>query len=118
MLGAGVLSALVGIGSGVFKVLALDRLMRVPFRASTATSNFMMGVTAAAGAGVYLHRGQIEPTIAGPVALGAFLGSSFGAKLAPRVKTATLRRVFALVVVLAGMQMLYKGFVGLRGGGG
>lgn len=118
MLAAGVLSALVGVGGGVFKVIALDRLMRVPFRAGTATSNFMIGVTAAAGAGVYLHRGQIEPTIAGPVALGALAGSTIGATLAPRLKTVTLRRVFAVVVALAAVQMVLKGIAGMQSAGG
>jgi len=109
---AGVLSALIGIGSGIVKVLAMDKLMRLPFKVSTTTSNFMIGVTAAASAGIYLHRGQIDPVLAVPVALGALLGSFAGAKLLPKAKTRTLRIVFAVVVVIAGTQMIYKGVTG------
>ena len=87
MLFAGVLSALAGIGSGVVKVIAMDRLMRLPFKVSTTTSNFMIGVTAAASAGIYWHRGQISPALTAPVALGALLGSILGAKALPRVNT-------------------------------
>lgn len=116
MLGAGVLSALVGIGSGVVKVLAMDRAMRIPFKVSTATSNFMIGVTAAASAGVYLHRGQLEPTLAAPVALGALGGSMVGARLLPRIKTRTLRVVFAVVIAIMGVQMVYRGLSGSVGG--
>lgn len=112
MFGAGALSALVGVGSGVIKVFAMDRLMRLPFKVSTTTSNFMIGVTAAASAGVYLHRGQISPGLVMPVALGALVGSFIGAKILPRVKTGTLRVVFALVVAVAGAQMIYKGATG------
>ena len=106
---AGVLSAIVGVGGGILKVLAMDRVMRVPFKVSTTTSNFMIGVTAAASAGVYLHRGQIEPTIATPVALGALAGSLIGARLLPRMPTKVLRLVFAVVVAIAGVQMILKG---------
>ncbi|HEX2839325.1 MAG TPA: sulfite exporter TauE/SafE family protein [Phycisphaerales bacterium] len=106
---AGMLSALVGVGGGILKVLAMDRVMRVPFKVSTTTSNFMIGVTAAASAGVYLHRGQIEPTIATPVALGALAGSLIGARLLPRMQTKVLRLVFAVVVAIAGVQMILKG---------
>lgn len=114
MVGAGVLSALVGIGSGVFKVLAMDKLMRLPLKVSTTTSNFMIGVTAAASAVVYLHRGQIEATTAGPVALGALGGSMLGARLLPRINTRILRIIFACVVALAGAQMIYKGVTSLH----
>lgn len=109
MVVAGVLSALVGVGGGILKVLAMDRMMRVPFKVSTTTSNFMIGVTAAASAGVYLHRGQIEPAIATPVAMGALAGSLIGARLLPRMKTRVLRLVFAVVVAVAGVQMIIKG---------
>ncbi len=112
MLSAGALSALLGIGSGIVKVLAMDRLMRLPFKVSTTTSNFMIGVTAAASAGVYLHRGQIEPGLAMPVALGALGGSFLGAKTLPRIKTKTLRMVFAVVVSVAAVQMMYKAATG------
>jgi uncharacterized membrane protein YfcA len=112
MLGAGVLSALAGIGSGVIKVLAMDRMMKLPFKVSTTTSNFMIGVTAAASAGVYLHRGQIDPTLAAPVALGAMGGAFLGGKLLPKIKTRILRIVFAAVIAIMGVQMVYKGLTG------
>lgn len=108
MFGAGVLSAIVGIGSGIIKVLAMDRLMRLPFKVSTTTSNFMIGVTAAASAGVYFQRGQIEPLMAAPVALGALGGSLVGAKVLPRIKTTWLRRVFAIVVIASGVELLRR----------
>jgi uncharacterized membrane protein YfcA len=108
MFGAGVLSAIVGIGSGIIKVLAMDRLMRLPFKVSTTTSNFMIGVTAAASAGVYFQRGQIEPLMAAPVALGALAGSLVGARVLPRIKTTWLRRVFAIVVIASGVELLRR----------
>lgn len=113
MFGAGVLSALVGIGSGVVKVLAMDRLMALPFKVSTTTSNFMIGVTAAAGAGVLLHRGQIDPRLAAPVAVGALAGSFIGARILPHVNVRTLRIAFAVLVALAGVQMLIRGVQGV-----
>ncbi len=117
MFGAGVLSAMVGIGSGIVKVLAMDKLMRLPFKVSTTTSNFMIGVTAAASVGIYLHRGQLEPGLVAPVAIGAMCGSFLGAKLLPRIKVSTLRVVFAIIVGVAGVQMIFKGasMVGLLG---
>ena len=110
MLGAGVLSAIIGIGSGIVKVLAMDRVMRLPFKVSTTTSNFMMGVTAAAGSGVYLSRGQLEPSLCAPVALGALLGSMLGARLLSRIDSRVLRLIFAVAVAFAGVQMMIKGF--------
>jgi uncharacterized protein len=112
MFGAGVLSALAGIGSGVIKVLAMDRVMRLPFKVSTTTSNFMIGVTAAASVGVYLHRGQIEPRICAPVVLGGLVGSMVGARLLPRLRTRWLRVIFAIVVIGAGVEMCRKAIVG------
>lgn len=106
---AGILSAVAGIGSGILKVFAMDRVMQLPFKVSTTTSNFMIGVTAAASAAVYLHRGQIEPALAAPVAAGALIGSFLGAKLLPKIKTSKLRIIFALAVGLAGIQMIIKG---------
>lgn len=105
---AGMLSALVGIGSGIVKVFAMDRMMRLPFKVSTTTSNFMIGVTAAASAGIYLQRGQIQPAIAAPVALGALIGSLAGARVLPRIHTKALRYVFAGVVVFAGVELLRR----------
>ena len=113
MFGAGVLSALVGIGSGVVKVLAMDRLMQLPFKVSTTTSNFMIGVTAAAGAGVLLHRGQIDPRLAAPVAVGALAGSFIGARILPRANVRSLRLAFGALVAIAGAQMLVRGVQGV-----
>src|SRR5271156_2909326 len=87
LFGAGTLSGLLGIGSGAVKVLAMDEAMQVPFKVSTTTSNFMIGVTAAASAGVYLYRGYIDPTIDMPVTLGVLAGSMLGAKFLIRAKT-------------------------------
>lgn len=113
MLIAGVLSALLGIGSGIVKVLAMDRRMKLPFKVSTTTSNFMIGVTAAASAGVYLHRGYIEPVLAFPVMLGVLSGALLGARILAGARTLWLRRLFTTVVVILALEMLYKG---LRGG--
>jgi uncharacterized membrane protein YfcA len=109
---AGIVSGLLGIGSGALKVIAMDNIMRMPFKVSTTTSNFMMGVTAAASAIVYLHRGQIDPGIAMPVAIGVLLGASMGAKILIRVKTDKLKVVFAVVVTFLALQMIYNGYVG------
>jgi uncharacterized membrane protein YfcA len=109
---AGTLSALLGIGSGAVKVLAMDRMMRIPFKVSTTTSNYMIGITAAASAGVYLHRGQIAPTLATPVALGALVGSFLGARILPKAKVNWLRAIFAIAIGAAGLEMIYKGATG------
>jgi len=112
MFGAGVLSGLLGIGSGAMKVLAMDRAMKIPFKVSTTTSNFMIGVTAAASAGVYLHRGYINPALAMPVMLGVLAGSLVGTRILVRAETKWLRRVFSSVIVVLGIEMLYKGLSG------
>ncbi|HJQ19598.1 MAG TPA: sulfite exporter TauE/SafE family protein [Gemmatimonadaceae bacterium] len=112
MFGAGALSALLGIGGGIIKVLAMDRGMRLPFKVSTTTSNFMIGVTASASAGVYLRRGYINPGIAAPVMLGVLAGALIGARILTRARSETLRKVFAALVVIAGIEMLYKGITG------
>jgi uncharacterized protein len=109
---AGVLSALLGIGSGVVKVLAMDRLMKLPFKVSTTTSNFMIGVTAAASSGIYLHRGYIEPALAFPVMLGVLAGALLGARILTAAPTRPLRLLFATVVVILASEMLYKGIRG------
>jgi uncharacterized membrane protein YfcA len=109
---AGILSGLLGIGSGAFKVLAMDRAMRIPFKVSTTTSNFMIGVTAAASAGVYLGRGYIDPGLAMPVMLGVLLGSLVGARVLPGARPRVLRVIFAIVIVALGVQMIYKGLTG------
>jgi uncharacterized protein len=113
MFGAGLLSGLLGIGSGAFKVLALDYFMRLPMKVSTATSNFMIGITAAAGASVYLGRGDIEPVIATPVALGVIIGAYFGTGLMGRLRNTTVRRLFLPVIVYLALSMIVRG-LGLR----
>jgi uncharacterized membrane protein YfcA len=109
---AGALSGLLGIGSGIIKVVAMDQAMRLPFKVSTTTSNFMIGVTAAASAGVYLHRGYIAPGVVLPVMLGVLAGATLGAKVLNRAHTGTLRTVFTIVVVIVAIQMLMKGIKG------
>jgi hypothetical protein len=109
---AGILSALLGIGSGIIKVLAMDQMMRLPFKVSTTTSNFMIGVTAAASAGVYLHRGYIEPALAFPVMLGVLAGALTGARILGTANTTRLRQLFTIVVVIMAFEMLYKGIRG------
>jgi len=109
---AGVLSGLLGIGSGALKVLALDQAMRLPFKVSTTTSNFMIGVTAAASAGVYLARGYIDPGLAMPVLLGVLPGSLLGARILTRAPVKALRILFAVVIVALAVQMIYKGVTG------
>jgi uncharacterized membrane protein YfcA len=112
MFGAGALSGLLGIGSGAVKVIAMDRVMRIPFKVSTTTSNFMIGVTAAASAGVYLSRGYINPGLAMPVMLGVLAGALMGTKVLVRTRVHTLRRVFASVIFLLAIEMLFNGFTG------
>jgi uncharacterized membrane protein YfcA len=109
---AGVLSGLLGIGSGAVKVLAMDRAMHIPFKVSTTTSNFMIGVTAAASAGIYLHRGYIDPGLAMPVMLGVAAGALIGARILPGAKVRTLRIVFSVAIAAIAVQMIYKGIGG------
>lgn len=112
MLGAGALSGLLGIGSGAVKVLAMDQAMGIPFKVSTTTSNFMIGVTAAASAGVYLSRGYVDPALAMPVMLGVLAGSLTGARILTKTKTQQLRWVFSAVIVLLGAEMIYQALAG------
>ncbi|HSS95966.1 MAG TPA: sulfite exporter TauE/SafE family protein [Terriglobales bacterium] len=112
MFGAGTLSGLLGIGSGAVKVLAMDQAMRIPFKVSTTTSNFMIGVTAAASAGVYLSRGYIDPGVAMPVMLGVLAGSLLGAQLLLKIKTRSVRSIFTVVILLLAAEMLYNGMTG------
>ena len=109
---AGILSGLLGIGSGAVKVLAMDQAMKLPFKVSTTTSNFMIGVTAAASAGIYLTRGYIDPEIAMPVMLGVLAGSLVGARVLAGAAVRTLRIVFSVVVGFLALEMIYKGFSG------
>jgi uncharacterized membrane protein YfcA len=112
MFGAGALSGLLGIGSGAVKVLAMDHVMKLPFKVSTTTSNFMIGVTAAASAGVYLFRGYIDPRIAMPVMLGVLTGALIGSRILVRVHVSTLKIIFSLVIVVLGAEMIYSGITG------
>ena len=110
---AGTLSGLLGIGSGAVKVLAMDQAMRLPFKVSTTTSNFMIGVTAAASAGLYLRSGYIAPALAFPVMLGVLLGSLIGSRILVRAQVRTLRLVFALVIVVLGVEMIINSVRGV-----
>ena len=112
MFGAGALSGLLGIGSGAVKVLAMDQAMQIPFKVSTTTSNFMIGVTAAASAGIYLSRGYVDPGLAMPVMLGVLAGSLLGSRILVKAETKSLRLVFSVVILVLGLQMLYKGIWG------
>lgn len=109
---AGVLSGLLGIGSGALKVLAMDNMMRVPFKVSTTTSNFMIGVTAAASAVVYLQRGYIDPGLCLPVVLGVLAGALGGTRILARANTKWLRITFSIVITLLALQMIYNGITG------
>lgn len=109
---AGLISGLLGIGSGVFKVIAMDTMMRAPIKVSTTTSNFMIGVTAAASAGIYFLRGDIHPFIAAPVALGILTGRVAGTHLLLRLRGRAIRRVFLVVLVIIALQMIWRGMSG------
>ncbi len=106
---AGILSGLLGIGSGAFKVLAMDQAMGLPFKVATTTSNFMIGVTAAASAGVYLSHGYIDPALSMPVMLGVLLGSLVGTRVLVRASVPALRIVFGVVILALAIEMIYKG---------
>lgn len=106
---AGMVSGLLGIGSGALKVPAMDLAMRLPMKVSTATSNFMIGVTAAASAGVYFARGEIDPFVAAPVAAGVLVGAVGGSRMLPRLKNGFIRSLFVIVLVIISAEMLYKG---------
>ena len=112
MLLAGMLSGILGIGSGVLKVIAMDGIMKVPFKVSTTTSNFMMGVTACASAVVYIQRGNIVPGIAFPVLIGVLFGALTGAKLLKRLDVSLLRKIFAIAILAVAVNMIYMGFTG------
>lgn len=113
MYGAGVISGLLGIGSGSFKVMAMDVFMKLPLKVSSATSNFMMGVTGAASAGIYLFRGDINPIISAPVAIGVLVGATLGAKIMQRLKSKTIRKLFIPVLMYVAIQMMAQG-LGVR----
>lgn len=110
---AGVISGLLGIGSGSFKVMAMDMFMKLPLKVSSATSNFMMGVTGAASAVIYLGRGDINPAVSAPVALGVLMGSTLGARVMQRLKSKTIRKLFIPVLIYIALQMIGQG-LGVR----
>ncbi len=112
MFGAGALSGLLGIGSGAVKVLAMDKAMKLPFKVSTTTSNFMIGVTASASAGIYLSRGYIDPGLAMPVMLGVLAGSLAGARVLAGAQVRVLRLVFSIVIAFLAIEMIYNGLTG------
>ncbi len=109
MYAAGVVSGLLGIGSGSLKVPAMDLAMGLPIKVSTATSNFMIGVTAAASAGVYFARGDIDPFVAAPVAVGVLVGATAGSHLLGRLHSQVIRLVFVIVLLWVSAEMLIKG---------
>lgn len=110
MFGAGIASGLLGIGSGAFKVIAMDTIMHMPLKPSSATSNLMMGVTAAASATVYFFNGSLQPQIAGPLAIGILIGATIGSRVMPMLPTRVLRMIFIPIVAYMGLQMFLKGF--------
>jgi uncharacterized protein len=112
MLVAGILSGLLGIGSGALKVVAMDRVMQLPFKVSTTTSNFMIGVTAAASAGIYFSRGYIDPGLCMPMLLGVLVGAWCGAKVLVRAKVNALRFIFSIAMLAIGIEMIYNGITG------
>jgi uncharacterized membrane protein YfcA len=106
---AGIVSGLLGIGSGALKVIAMDRVMRIPFKVSTTTSNFMIGVTAAASAGIYLKEGYIDPGLSMPVVLGVLLGAFAGSKILFKTRTRVLKILFAIIIFFLAVEMIYNG---------
>ncbi len=109
MVVAGLISGLLGIGSGALKVIAMDHFMKLPFKVSTTTSNFMIGVTAAASAGIYMQRGYINPGLSMPVVLGVISGAFFGSKILVKSESNWLRILFAIVITFLAIQMIYNG---------
>lgn len=109
---AGILSSLLGIGSGALKVLAMDQAMRLPYKVATATSNFIIGITAAVSVGIYFARGYIDPVLTCSVMSGVLLGSVTGAKMLHRIDTQILRLIFSIVIILLAIQMIYQGLLG------
>ncbi|MEO8819362.1 MAG: sulfite exporter TauE/SafE family protein [Ginsengibacter sp.] len=109
---AGIISGLLGIGSGALKVIAMDNFMKLPFKVSTTTSNFMIGVTAAASAGIYMQRGYINPGLSMPVVLGVIGGAFLGSKILVKSETKWLRILFAIIITFLAFQMIYNGITG------
>jgi uncharacterized protein len=113
MFGAGVVAGLFGIGSGVLKVLALDRALRLPMKISTATSNFMIGVTATAGVGVLFAGGLVLPLLAAPVAIGTTAGAFMGSRLLPGLANRLIRWIFIVILIVLGIETIVRGAVAL-----
>lgn len=109
----GVASGLLGIGSGAFNVLELEMIMKLPIKVSTTTSNFMIGITAAASAGIYFLKGDVDPFIAAPVAIGVLIGAMAGAKVLLKIKANTVRIVFLVILFAMGIDMVMKGIGGI-----
>lgn len=109
---AGLFSGLLGIGSGALKVLAMDQALRLPYKVSTTTSNFMIGITAAVSAGIYFAKGYIHPFITFPVMIGVIIGSFFGAKILVKIHNRALRIIFSVAICFVGVEMLYKALTG------
>jgi len=112
MLGAGTLSGLLGIGSGSVKVLAMDQMMRLPYKVSTTTSNFMIGITAAVSAALYISLGYIDPGLTMPVMLGVLTGAMIGARLLMKTRATSLRVLFSVVILVLAIEMIYSGLTG------
>jgi uncharacterized protein len=112
MLGAGTLSGLLGIGSGSVKVLAMDQMMRLPYKVSTTTSNFMIGITAAVSAALYISLGYIDPGLTMPVMLGVLAGAMIGARLLMKTRATSLRVLFSVVILVLALEMIYSGLTG------
>lgn len=106
---AGLVSGFLGIGSGALKVPAMDMTMRLPIKVSTASSNFMMGVTAAASASVYFARGDVHPLVAGPVAAGVLIGATAGSRALGQIRSRSIRVAFVVVLLIISLQMLIRG---------
>jgi len=106
---AGTISGLLGIGSGTFKVLAVDTAMHPPVKVATTTSSFMIGVTAAASAGIYFERGDINPVVAAPVALGVLAGATIGARMLRRLSNRSIRKLFVPILIFIALSMLIRG---------
>jgi uncharacterized protein len=113
MVVAGLMSGLLGIGSGALKVMAMDYVMHLPLKVSSATSNFMIGVTAGAGALVFLSRGDVSATVAAPVAIGVTAGALTGSRFLPHIKVDALRMVFVVILVLIALEMGWRALTGI-----
>jgi uncharacterized membrane protein YfcA len=118
MYAAGAVSAMLGIGSGVLKVPAMDSALRLPIKVSSATSNFMIGVTAAASAGIYYARGDVFPGVAAPVALGSICGAYLGTKILMRTSNERIRTLFVVVLLVLAVKMFFAALRGDKPGGG